>query len=161
MGTDQPFFDLKGYFDQEVDRIRQFSELEKSVTHQGVTETRKIPADSSQIAADISAFSKADLNRPDWVDKYRVDSLTESGGLRVTYSALEDDLRVRKIELLRQKNGAMEEIRIWKRSESPIADFEQKLRYLPDSGFRIRSEQVNALGGRDTLAVEVSWKNKR
>jgi hypothetical protein len=153
------FFDLKGYFEKEKERILSLPYLEKTVIHMGKSEVRRIEPDSSQLEADLSAFTKADLNRPDWLDKYQIDSIQDNGGTQLSYSALEKDLRVRRIDIFLDVKGEVKELRVRKKSSSPIADFDQRLKYRPAEGFRIESIQKNAVGGQDSISVDVKWDN--
>ena len=150
-----PFFDLTGFFEEELDRLPGIGTVTKSTTINGVTDTQRTAA--LDYRTELAPFLSADINRPAWLDKYRADSLHQDGVLRrLTYTALDDDLFTR--ELFVSFDGpAVDSIRIVKGSELMIADTRRELLYVPRSGYSIRGAQRVLLASDNRIAIEVEF----
>ena len=154
----KPFFDLESFIILEESRIQKLDSLQKIVTHKGRKERKILPSNTIVSDGDLSVFKKADINRPDWYDKYQVDSSFSNDYLIVSYKAMEQKMPIQLMEVQFYQNN-VSAIRIEKNNSSPIADFEQTLLFLPNSSFSISSAQDNLAGQRDSLHIEVNWTN--
>lgn len=154
------FFNLVTYFNHEKIRLQNLDNLQKRVTYNGKTESKQLTPRDPSLLTDLEVFSKADINRPDWIDKFSVDTIREGNdsNLHISYVALQEKLPIRKMDIHFQQD-TVSRLVIFKSSDSPLASFSQKLIYDPDSGFSILSRQKNKLNHPDSLFIEVNWNN--
>lgn len=150
------YFDLKGYFEQEVDRLENADmTVRKRVSVDDKSEEKEL--NSLDFAQELEVFTKSDINRPDWVGKYQVDSVFQNNELaKIEYQALDEQLRTRRINV-EFANGSVAKIFVRNGGNSKVAGSEQELTYLPDSGYTIASRQYTVLAKDDHLQIEVRF----
>ena len=92
-----PFFDLQDFVDQEVTRLKTSGiRAEKTIELNGKSETQNL--DAVDFDQELVLLRNADINRPAWLDQYKVDSLMEGGKLRqLSYQALSEELRTQRL----------------------------------------------------------------
>lgn len=151
-----PFFDLTSFFEAEITRLMQRSgPVSKTTRINGTTETRTLP--TLDYRTELAPFIAADINRPAWLDKYRVDSLVTDGRLRkLTYTALEEDLFTRQL-VVAFGNAGVDSIVIQKGSDLMIADTRRELVYRPASGYRLSGTQRVVLASNNRIGIEVNF----
>jgi hypothetical protein len=151
------YFDVKGYFQQELKRLASVSGVTKTTEVNGVREERVIAA--LDFEKELTVFLNADINKPAWSDKYSIDSLF-NGGSQLTglvYTALDDQLQVKKISV-DFIDGAVHKIAILRAMQSSVAESRQQLSYEPDTGYRIESYQrIPFLSQENTFLVTVRF----
>lgn len=152
------FFDIKGYFSKEKERLVQTQPaVTKKVAINGETEEKKL--DSLDFGRELTVFIQSDINRPDWVEKYRIDSVMQGNKLtELHYQALDDKLRTRQIDII-FNNDQVNEIHIEKGGTNIVAGSEQELTYLPGQGYTIKSRQYTALSRDKELSIEVRFRD--
>lgn len=157
--TPQVFFDLKGYFNQEVQRLNTLQpEVTKTVAINGKSETKQWTHLNYQPELDI--FAQADINRLDWIDKYSVDSTFQNNQLTsIEYKALEDKLRTRHISI-QFKNGSVSKISIENGGKNMAAGSQQELGYEPLTGYYIKSVQHTTLFKDKIFKINVIFKKE-
>ncbi len=150
------FFDLKGYFQKEIQRLNQEKPaVTKTVAVNGKSEEKRLQ--TLDFKEELGVFIQSDINRPDWTDKYRIDSTLQDGQLAaLRYQALEDKLRTRKIDI-HFFNGKVSEIHIINGGNNIVAGSEQELTYRPRQGYNIRSRQYASLSKDKELSIEVRF----
>ena len=150
-----PFFDLTAFFEKEIQRLPALGPVEKTTTINGTTETRTV--NDLDYRTELTPFISADINRPAWLDKYRVDSLVADGTLqKLTYTALEDDLFTRTL-VIAFDGPAVDSIYIEKGSELMIADTRRELVYRPDAGYTLRGTQKVVLASDNRIGISVKF----
>jgi hypothetical protein len=156
--TNPKFFDLKGYFDHEIKRLDQLQPtVTKTLALNGNTETRQLT--QLDYARELDLFQQADLNRPDWLDRYRADSTVQNNQLTaIRYTALDEKLRTRQLAIS-FKNGQVSSISIQNGAKSMAAGSQQQLVYEPTKGYRIESVQHTAISKAQVLQVAVTFRN--
>lgn len=148
----KPFFDLAGYMDQEVDRLNgEISTLNKTVIIGGKTEQKTLSG--IDFTNDLAIFRKADINKPAWSDKYRIEPV----GGDTSYIATDSSMRTRHLQVLRDASGKVERIEIKRRSGNVLSKGAQELTYQPASGYRIYSKQIGDLVGDAEVSVVVEF----
>ncbi len=149
------FFDLKTYFQQEAASLTaKKPQLRKRLEIDGRIEEQTL--DSVDFSEELRLFAEADINRPAWLDKYAVDSLLQNGRLsRLTYRALEADLKTRELQI-DFVDGKVREIHIHKKFDTAIANTDQKLAYYPGKGYSIENRQKTVLQEPQVFRVEVA-----
>lgn len=153
---DPNYFDLKGYFEQEIDRLQQANmTVRKRVTINDQSEEKTL--DTLDFEQELEVFVESDINEPDWLDKYQVDSSFQDNQLtKLEYQALDEQLRTRRLEIA-FANDQVKRIDVQKGGKSQVAGSEQRLTYLPDSGYTITSRQYTILSKDDSLRIEVRF----
>lgn len=69
------FFDIPSFFEQECAQLGS-REIQKTIQQNGKTETKNIKLSSREDwAREFALFSRVQLNRPSFSDKYKIDSL--------------------------------------------------------------------------------------
>jgi len=153
---DPNYFDLKGYFEEEIDRLqRADAPVRKRVVVNAQSEEKTL--DTLDFEQELEVFVESDINEPDWLDKYQVDSTFQNNRLtRLTYQALDEQLRTRRLEI-NFADEQVERIDVLNSGTSRVAGSEQQLTYLPDSGYTITSRQYTILSKDDSLRIEVRF----
>ena len=134
------YFDIKGYFRQELKRLAAISSVTKATEVNGVREERIIAAPDFE--KELAVFINADINKPAWSDKYSVDSLfnqdRQLAGL--VYAAVDEKLQIRQISV-DFIDDQVRKLSIQSAMHSSIADSRQQLNYDPEAGYSIESYQ--------------------
>lgn len=135
--TPPSFFDLKGYMEQQIKANEQYSTIQKTVSIDGEEESKKL----SEIdwKADLTAFSRADINKPAWLEKYRVDTLSDKG-MKIVYTAMEDKLITRKMTVS-FANDAVDEIIIEQQNHNEVYTADKRLIYQSQKGYSMQTKQ--------------------
>ncbi len=150
------YFDLKGYFGQEIEHLANAGTMVRKRVYVNGKSEEKTP-DAIDFEQELEVFTESDINRPDWLDKYQVDSVFQNNELtKITYQAKNEQLRTRRIDV-EFANGKVAKIFVRNGGNSKVAGSEQELIYLPDSGYTIASRQYTALSKDDSLKIEVRF----
>ena len=156
---DEPFFDLSGYIDHEVDSLSKAGTVvTKTITLNGTTETREIS--DLNFANDLKVFREADINKPAWVDKYTVERKEEGDRVTRTYIAVDSSMQTRRLEVVTRANEPVR-IEIFRKTGTVLSDGRHRMTYDPVSGYGMVSRQVNRFGEDLNADIEVRWKKKR
>jgi hypothetical protein len=150
------FFDLKGYFEKEIQRLNQAQpKVQKKVMLNDKGEEKQL--DHLDFATELAVFGESDINRRDWMDKYRIDSTLQNNQLTALhYTATDDKLRTRQLDVEFQ-NGNVSKIFIQNGAKTMVAGSQQALTYLPAEGYFIQSNQRTAISKDRVLRVEVRF----
>ncbi|QLH30585.1 MAG: hypothetical protein HWD63_15100 [Candidatus Parvibacillus calidus] len=148
-----PFFQVSDYILDNYRRERSEKALFKTITINGQTDTLLLT--DSLNAGETIIMDKLNLNNPDWIPKYKADTVFGVYGDadRYQYRALDEDLPVQSIEVNMEK-GTVSNIRVRSRRRSLINRHDQFLTYIPHTGYRLLSLQ--RMWNGDTLRMEVS-----
>ena len=155
-GSLPTFFDLVGYFEAEIDRLAALGPVSKTTIVNGAEATQD--GITLDFRTDLAPFISADINRPAWLDKYTIDSLTTpDGSLRqLTYTAVEEDLFTRLL-VVHFDGPRVDSIYIEKGSELMIADTKRRLTYVPARGYSLDGAQRVVLASDNSIYVEVRF----
>ena len=147
-GTTLKYFDIKGYFTADTARLNKLGKLvTKTVTHNGVTETKKVKIDNW--GQELDMFTGADINRPAWKNSYTI----ATGDNLVLYMAKEGDLKVREI-IIKKDKEKVKWIVIYTRTKNILYQTTEKLSYFPDSLYLIEKDQRVRLMGRNRYRIQ-------
>jgi hypothetical protein len=152
----KPFFDLKGYFDGEIQRLHSKGKAKKVVLVNGKQEEQIL--DDINFQQELSVFSGSDINRPAWSDKYVVDTaLNEQKQIvYLRIKAIDEKLKTRKIDI-DFKDALVSKILIENNAYSSIANSNQVLIYEPSFGYSIESHQKVAMADDQVFKVAVQF----
>ncbi|HEY0246470.1 MAG TPA: hypothetical protein VGC01_12960 [Mucilaginibacter sp.] len=141
-GSDMKYFDLKAYFKAKVSKLStQNRPVLKTVTHNGVTETKTISINNWE--RELNMFSESDINKPAWKDSY---SVQNTAGGSLIYIAKDPELQTREIIINKDKDK-VKSILIFNHTKNILYETNEKLTYVPDSVYRIeKSQHVKLMG---------------
>ncbi len=152
------FFDLKGYFEEEAERLSSKNKFTKTVMVNGKSEARVI--DTLDFKKELSFFADADINRPAWSDEYVVDTIfnDEREVLQLNYKQANQDenLKIQNIEIGFSK-GIVNKVLVENNTSNSLTKSNQVLTYQPDYGYSIESHQRVSIGEEQLFKVEVSF----
>ena len=136
------YFDLKAYFKADSARLSNLNKpVRKTVTHNGVTETKEVKIDDW--SQELSLFSQSDINKPAWRDSYKV----QTTPTMAIYTAIDDDLKTREIIVNKTDDDKVKYIVIYNYTKNLLYYTKEKLTYWPDSLYKIeKTQQVRLLG---------------
>ncbi len=150
-----PFFDLKGYFSQEQERLSLLRGFEKKVELNGQIEEGRF--DTLDWEIELKAFSDANINLPAWYDKYAIDSVFSNNELyTLHYHAIDSSLRIQAIQIEFEQK-APSKIQIERKSNSPLAQTFKSLVYEPDRGYSILNIQHLRMSEEKKVSVQVRF----
>ena len=153
-----PFFDLKTYFNNQVDQLNKDQvPVKKTITFEGKTETKELKA--LNFEDELKLFIDSDINKTSWTDKYQTDSiLTNSGKLQqVNYTAKDETLRTRAIRLFYDRVEAIAKIEIHNLGDGLITRSEQFLTFEEVKGYQIKNLQKVTLSDERELIINVEF----
>ncbi len=147
--TSNSYADVKGFFSSEAKRLQKLNpEVKKIVSRNDSLESKIIKNIDWQ--AELGLFSESDINKPAWKTSY-----TESNQARTTvYTALDDDLRTRKIILLKSPGGKIVKVQIFNFTENILYKSSERLLYIPDSVYEITKQQKVWLIGQNRYLIK-------
>jgi hypothetical protein len=151
------FFDLKGFLTEQVALdLASIQSLEKSIYVNGVKETKTLGKEF--VTGDINGFKEADINKPAWSDKYKVDSLLDGQNhlSETVYTALDTSMRTRELRIV-YSNDKVIEIKIEKSNINAAINMNQKMYYTVNKGYSIIHYQKLALGVPDSIVTSVVY----
>jgi hypothetical protein len=144
------YFDIKGYFTKESMRLtKQNKPVLKTVTHNGVTESKKVHITNWE--QELSLFEESDINRPAWKNSYKVINNDDS---LFFYKANDDELRVREIIVKMSKNKVKWIVIVNQTPKNMLYQTTERLKYFPDSLYLIRKVQKVRLMGTNNYRIQ-------
>lgn len=153
------FFDLAGFFNQEAIRLTKSKvKGEKELSFNA--KKGHLPSAKLDFEKELAVFVNSDINKLSWRDKYQADTLYDNEHLlqKIQYKALDEQLKTRTV-IIEYAQGKVVKIEIRNRLKSIIAQSEEKLTYEPVKGYSINGLQQMILAGKNTMEVDVRFKN--
>ncbi|WP_432708468.1 hypothetical protein [Pedobacter sp.] len=130
-----PYFDLKGYIEKEVNRLQQINPtVDKTVTVNNQSERKELKI--ANWTDELAVFSDADINKSAWQGLFEV---TKNDSLE-TYRSNDDKVFVKLLQVER-KNKEVTGITILLRTKNYLYQSTDTLSYYPDSSYEIRKQQ--------------------
>ena len=155
-GQKTVFFDLKGYFKTEIERLKiDVKKVKKTVTLNGKSEEKVL--ENLNFEEELAPFIASDINRPAWSDNYMV-KITPLGnhGSISEYYALKDHLKTRSIVVNDPMSKVDMTIDILNADETVATKAETRLHYDNHLGYSIFTIQ-KLMGSSDTVKVDVQF----
>ena len=140
------YFDLKTYFSNEAEKLSKQKQLvNKSITHNDEVEQKEMQINNW--TEELALFTESDINKISWKNSYKKDSTLN----KITYTATEEDLRTRSVEIEFSGNKPSK-FRIINKTHNYLYKTDEVLEYIPDSLYLIsKKQQVTLLGRNDYL----------
>ncbi len=147
--TEKPgYFDIKAYFASDTAKLNRLNPLvQKTVTHNGVSETKKIKIDDW--GRELDLFIGADINKPALKNSY---SVVDNGGFLI-YKAKYPELKMRET-VIKREGGKVKWILIYNKTKTFLYQTSEKLSYYPDSLYLIEKDQKVRLMGNNHYRIE-------
>lgn len=153
------FFDLAGFFNQEIQQLNE-AQVKASKTVQYNEKEDVLQNQKLDYEKELAVFVHSDINKLSWREKYQADTLREGNEIRsITYKALDDQLKTRKIAIAFAQNKVTQ-IAIQNRLKSIMAYTWQVLEYVPGKGYQVHGTQHMRLAGKDKMGIEVEFVHK-
>ncbi len=142
------YFDVAGYFKADTSKLqKQNPEVNKTVTHNGVTENKTVRIPNW--GQELNLFIQSDINRPAWKNSYTVlntDSL-------IVYKAKTPDLHTVEI-MIRKDKAKVKWVLIFNHTKNLLYETREKLSYYPDSAYQIEKWQKVRLMGKNFYKID-------
>ena len=146
------YFDLKGYFSKIAQELNKRNPaINKSISKNDIKESQILTIQNWN--QELALFIESDINKSAWKDSYTKDS-TES---RIIYTAIDEDLRTQKIEILIEK-GILKKIKINAKVDNLLYQTKENLEFIPDSVYRINKYQKVILLGENNYLIRGNLK---
>jgi hypothetical protein len=131
----EPYFDLKGYMEQEVVRLNQLNPtVDKIVTVNNQAERKQIKV--ANWTDELTVFLDADINKSAWQGLFTV---SKSDTLE-TFRSNDDKVYVKSLQVER-KNKQVTGITVLLNTKNYLYQSADTLRYYPDSLYEIGKQQ--------------------
>jgi hypothetical protein len=143
--SENEFFDIKGFFEAEAKRLTNLKSLSnKKVTQNNQSEIKN--SLSVDWNSELALFVASDINKPAWRDSY---SYSENN-LRISYIAIDTNLRTRSVEIQKDKNGRTVFFKIKNIARNMLYESSEELTYILDSAYTIdKNQSVRFLGNNN------------
>jgi hypothetical protein len=130
-----PYFDLKGFIEKEVKRLKQLNPvIGKTVMVNNAEEHKRLKISNWQ--KELSAFTDADINKSAWKGLFsRHKSPTEE-----SYSSDNEKVPVKSLTV-QYRDGRIFRIQILNSNSNSLYTSNDTLSYYPDSLYEIRKNQ--------------------
>jgi hypothetical protein len=148
---EKPFFDLKGFFEKEIAN-QEIKTIEKTVKINKKSETKTLT--DFDLEKELKLFLDCDINNPSLFDKYKTEKSSEEN---IIYTALNEDLKVQKIEILKS-DDTVEKIIVHKKVKTQIYNSEKILTYEPNVGYSIENSQKTLGSDKKDYEIKVVFK---
>jgi len=139
------FFDIKGYFDQEINALKSSAyKLEKKAKIDDKEETKNI--EKPDWDNELKILQESDINKTAWIDKYK----TEESGTNLIYTTEDETLKTKRIQIDFNKAGSksfdnVTSILIINNTENVLYNSSEFLTYTPKSSITIiRNQQIKS-----------------
>lgn len=149
-GTQQ-YFDIKGFFKADSARLSKVGLITKTVTHNAITETKKIHIDNW--GREFELFTNSDINRPAWRESYSV----SKGDNVIIYQAKTPELKTRRI-VIGKTGDKVKWILILNHTKNLLYENSERLSYFPDSLYQITKTQKVRVMSKNTYTVKGVFK---
>ena len=129
------YFDLKGYFEKEANRLQKKTPLvSKQVFTKGEAEQKAVKITNWK--NELAVFEAADINKASWRGEFAIKQLDNG----VAYTTANEKIPVKKLEIFKAGNQ-ITSIKIYKSSENRLYTAVDTLIYYPDSLYMVQSSQ--------------------
>jgi len=155
--ADKKFFDVPGYFENEIKSIKNYSStITKLAVYNADTSYEELNVKDVNWEKEFAIFLETDINKPNYYAN--MTTVSENFGHRITYQATSDKLKIQKVVVeYRPDTNRMVEISIHKNNLISVTEIHAI--YIPDSLYSISGEQkIKNLGDKNTFFVKGEFK---
>lgn len=150
---DKVFFDLRAFFEQEIVRLKaENPKIKKEIEINGKQEQQT--QEGVDFEKELAIFMRADINKPAWREKYKIDTTMVANQLaRLAYAAIDSSLKTRFLSIEFDQKEEVEKVFISNKTNSPLIQSEQQLTFEPAKGYRIENRQDLSLSKDSQLTI--------
>ena len=150
------YFDLNGFLKNEAERLSAGNQpVKKRVFLNGKSEEKQMII--TDWGKELSALLDADINKKSFFGKYAEETRNE-GMRETTYSAKEDKLRIRKLDITYANDGTPVKVNAVLRAENILYASHQQLTYEKGAGYWISGKQTIRFLEPDTFSVSIIFQ---
>lgn len=151
-----PFFNLKSFFDTEINtKLKNYKLVKKTVTINGRVETKNI--EIMDWHEELSSFYNADINKPAWRDKYQlIERPFGANGTVRTFQTNEKHLKTKQLSVIQDDSTKDFKINIITSDKTAVTQSDTQLLYDVNSGYTISTQQ-KLLGSTETVVIQVEF----
>ena len=143
----QPYFDIKGYFEEQALKLNAQKPLIYKVVYKGTQkEAKEIKIENWE--KELSLFAESDINKPAWRNSYSSERSEDT----TVYKALTDDLRTKEIKVVK-KGDRVISIYIENGASNALYRSNETLFYLADSLYTITKKQKVRIIGENSYEI--------
>lgn len=143
------FFDIKSFFIQEIERLKQIKTIEKTITLNGQKEVQTVVPN---FKIELSEFLNSDINKVSWKDKY--DEIKKD--TYISYSSLDESLEIKTVEIFHDIKQKVKKIRIIKEVNNLLYTSHKELLYDVEKEYYSIKNIRNSIGqDADTIFIKV------
>ena len=144
---------LHEYFNSD-DVVEELKDVQPMFQYFKEEQTTRI--ENPNFENELIIFSKADINRAAWLDKYSVDSTfnTQQGLSAIDYIALDKKLQTKSIRV-EFINNTVSSVEIITTGDSAISKTQNHLKYSPTKGYSIKSVQDVKFVSKNDIKIQV------
>lgn len=113
------YFDVKGLLSEQEELLVSAKPTVKKNTLIGEKEEAVASSDLSW-KKELKLFAQLDINKPVLLRSYSIDTLASGNDRKLVYKALNEDLKVRELEVVIDNGGNPKNIKAAVREENPI-----------------------------------------
>ena len=162
----KPFFDVKGYFQEQIKELASVKGLEKNVVVNGAAEHKT--TGSVDLGKELAMFMQADINRPAWYDKYRIDTITQppvedkapldaKGTKSVRFTTSSEILKTKRLEIYFDRAGKPARVEVDAADQNFFSQWKQHLSYRAGDGYSMTNDQKFIFSDNHSVAVEATF----
>ncbi len=157
---EKKFFDLNNYFEKEAERLQQ-SNIPWLKIAQLNEKKETLNVSNINWKKELEIFSRCDLNKPAWKEKYQIDSTFKNNNLsKISYLSTDDRLLIKKINITFSTLNKPDSIQIRKETHNFLMSMEQDLHYDPNTGYKIEQRE-KMLGFKPSYSsIELRFSTK-
>ncbi len=150
------FFDLRAFLQKEIQRYAEGKYgMIKEGSVNGKIERDSLPvADSLDWVRLFQLMYDSDINKPALRDSYRKEEQMKGEEKIIRYVAVDDRSGVREF-VIREKDGKVSALFFRLDEDNLVYHSRQRIRYVPDSLYRIEARQQVMLASPDSFFVNV------
>lgn len=154
--TELFFFDLKGFFDTEIDYLNEHQpSLYKKIRYKEQEEEKVVSIKDWK--KELKVFYDSDINKPSWKDKYTLDSTQLDNGLSLLhYQAIDENLSTQVLDV-KLKGKEVHSILIIKKASNQVYESQQYLTYIPKKSYSIKKTQDVVFFDEDDYNIDAKY----
>lgn len=155
--TNPRFFDLKGFFEQEIAYLdAQSIKVQKTIRQNGKEEQQKV--NIGDWKQELGFFVESDLNKPSWRDQYSIDSTytEDRKKLLLHYESQDKKLTIKALDV-EIVSDTVQSIMIIKNINNQVYTSQQYLNYFPKKYYTINQSQNIVLLSEDDYSIEARY----
>lgn len=149
------YFDIKSYFEKEAARMQhQNLSITKKIEKNNITENNVFY--SVDWKNELKSFTECDINRPAWLQSYRIDSAISNEKAIIKYSAKDSSLNISLIQIIFSEITPVS-IHIIRKNNNRFFTNESYLSFIAGKGYSIDIHQKISFTKSMLIKIEATF----